>query len=106
MDPEETLRQAAHLLYTQDVMDLAVYLEAYREWRAKGGFEPVDGDKRYASILESVGEPLASRSRFVAKLRNLLMPIREVVSDGGADERSVDARSALQEILDLLDKET
>lgn len=50
MDPEVALRCADESLDACDLNLAAEYLEAYRFWRKKGGWEPPSGDSRCATI--------------------------------------------------------
>ncbi len=52
MDPEETLRNAADAVASGEWGECNEALGHYREWRAKGGFEPLLGDARAAEIAK------------------------------------------------------
>jgi hypothetical protein len=41
MDPTETLVKAEDALASSDIAECAELLEKYREWRARGGFQPL-----------------------------------------------------------------
>jgi hypothetical protein len=46
MDPESCLQRAAQAIATADYAEARLALCDYRAWRARGGFEPIDGDRR------------------------------------------------------------
>jgi hypothetical protein len=46
MDPLACLQRASEAIATADYAEARLALGDYRAWRARGGFEPTDGDGR------------------------------------------------------------
>jgi hypothetical protein len=46
MDPESCLQRAAQAIAAADYAEARLALSDYRAWRARGGFEPTNGDQR------------------------------------------------------------
>jgi hypothetical protein len=53
MDPLACLQRAAQAIDATDYAEARLALSDYRAWRARGGFEPTDGDDR-ADELERI----------------------------------------------------
>lgn len=45
MDPKACLELLEQALNAQELDEARCFLEAYQGWRARGGFEPTDGDR-------------------------------------------------------------
>lgn len=50
MDPEEILLAAMRAYLLNDLSGCCDYLGYYRDWVAKGGFEPLNGTSRYLDL--------------------------------------------------------
>lgn len=59
MDPEASLKSAQAALADDNAADAAEYLQAYAQWRRRGGFEPNRGDERARDMREHLLRLLA-----------------------------------------------
>lgn len=67
MDPEAALAQALDRLTYKDFEECSEFLENYREWRRRGGFEAENGDARHDRILRDL-RALSGSFRFAGRL--------------------------------------
>lgn len=61
MDPAELLDAAAALISENDLDAARELLDAYREWRARGGFEPPGGDAKVAKLQRRLAKSVDDR---------------------------------------------
>lgn len=86
MDPEATLTSALSALTDDNAADAAEYLQAYANWRRRGGFEPRNGDERARQMRARLLSLLTVETR-----ADVLTP-EHVVSIVAAAMRARDAR--------------
>ncbi len=71
MDPEVALTEAATALAAGDLDAAQEHLGAYRLWRSRDGFQPIDGDRREQRLRLQLAELLAEDT---AKYRGYRVP--------------------------------
>jgi hypothetical protein len=80
MDPSACLQRASDAIATADLAEARLALSDYRAWRARGGFEPIGGDRRadeVEQILFTGGSRLAAADSTEAIRRAKLAEINK-----------------------------
>ena len=62
MDPEATLVEIERILTQEGSLpDIVQHFDAYLQWRAGGGFEPVNGDTRCVNAMTRTIDSIVAR---------------------------------------------
>jgi hypothetical protein len=96
MDPQQTLNIAGIEITNHNYDDAMEYLDSYREWRDRGGFEPINGDKQYDRMMQRIAT--AAHLRIISMSRREIEDVlRSVDIECGDDESINMLRLALSE---------